>query len=102
MTGYEAETGQIRDAASHVDDAVEVMGELFPGDRVHDIATALPGSDSAIAAGELHTRWNETFPQWHTDAGALAQSLRTGADAYDEADYQAYLEYRRRTRNMVF
>ncbi len=93
MSGYAA--------GDRIDAAVDVVKGLTPGDRVDDISSALTGSDSAIASGELRTAWNDRFKKWHQDAATFGETLRTAAENYDEADWQAYLEYKRRTRGLI-
>lgn len=101
MSGYAAETAQLNIAGKNVTDAATVVGRLSPGDRVDDVASALVGSESAMASGELRTAWYDRFRKWHNDAATLGEALGTAADNYDAADFQAYLEYRRRVRGLI-
>ncbi|ROR89357.1 excreted virulence factor EspC (type VII ESX diderm) [Nocardioides aurantiacus] len=94
MSGFEAVAADIRSAGSEMSSAAAGAKSADPSGSVGDVATALPGSQSAAAAGKLVGAWRERFQGWHDDAEAQAERMRESAAAYDASDYRADVEQR--------
>ncbi|GAB3988272.1 hypothetical protein [Nocardioides marmoraquaticus] len=100
MSGFEAVASDIRDAAGQIEAAGEGVKGADPSGRIGDVKTALPGSDSATAAGNLVDKWRTRFQGWADDAGDQAQRLRDSANEYDNSDYLADVRMRQRSHRM--
>lgn len=89
MSGFEVVAGQIRTAATQVQAAADGVEDADPSSDIGEVASALPGSQSAGAAATLVDVWRRRFTGWHDDAQAHAANLTASADSYDASDQQA-------------
>lgn len=89
MTGFEAVAADIRAAAGQMRSAARGVTGADPSSEVGAVASALPGSESAKAAGGLTRAWEDRFRSWHDDATGHADRLDASADGYDASDYAA-------------
>lgn len=85
-TGFEVVAGQIRSAAGQMRSAAQGVKGADPSGDVGDVGAALPGSQSADAAGKLANAWEERFRSWHDDAVTQSDKLSDSAAAYDSSD----------------
>jgi hypothetical protein len=90
MGDIEVVTAELRAAAGKVGEAADSVGGVKPGAVVERVSTALPGSESAGAAGRCSTTWTQGLADWVTAAGSQKSRLETSAANYDGADAAAY------------
>ncbi|GAB3654511.1 hypothetical protein GCM10027596_06420 [Nocardioides korecus] len=89
MDGFKVVAGDIRASAREMEAAATGVSGANPGHDVADVATALPGGQSAGAATALVTKWTARFRGWHDDAHSQAERLTTAAANYDASDFAA-------------
>lgn len=89
MSGFEVVVGDIRSAAQQSEAAASGVKGADPSSDVGTLGSALPGSQSAAAAGKLSTAWQKRFKKWHDDAEAQGTRMRSSAATYDASDYRA-------------
>ena len=89
MSGFEVVAGDIRSAAQQSEAAASGVKRADPSAEVGTLGSALPGSQSAAAAGRLATAWQKRFKGWHDDAEAQGTRMRSSAASYDASDYRA-------------
>jgi hypothetical protein len=75
----------IRAAATKMESAVTAVDANIPT-GVSAVSTALPGSQSAGAAGTLADTWRTAYTTWVSDATKHVASLRQHADDWVETD----------------
>ncbi len=88
MSGFEAVREDINESATAMSEAATGAKAADPSDRVQVIASALPGSASAVAASSLVSVWTARFTGWSTDAEGQAEALHDSAENYTAADHQ--------------
>lgn len=81
MTGFEVDPQVLRAAADAAKQAAGVVGRLQLG-RVAELATALPGTESARTAGELGPHWEGATGKWAKGMDSYASALTTAAGEY--------------------
>lgn len=89
MDGFKVVAGDIRAAAREMEAAATAVAAANPGHDVADVATALPGGQSASAASALVAKWTDRFKGWHDDAHSQGERLTRAAANYDASDYAA-------------
>lgn len=89
MSGFEAVAADIRSAAEQINAAASEVLAADPSGRVGEVSGAMPGSQSAAAAGRLVDAWKRRFEGWSTDGDAQGTRMTESADAYDASDYRA-------------
>lgn len=77
--------GDIRAAATAMAAAVTAVDANAPT-GVADVASALPGSQSAGAASRLAETWRTAYADWVRDANHHVEALRQHADDWVETD----------------
>ncbi|CAM4074306.1 hypothetical protein KIPE111705_39205 [Kibdelosporangium persicum] len=82
MTGFEVDPKVLRAAADAAKQAAGVVSKLELG-RVAELATALPGTQSAGTAGELGPHWEGATDKWAKGMDSYAGALTTAAGQYE-------------------
>jgi len=77
---------EIRTAASKLEAAAGGVRDHCPTE-VSGVSDALPGSESAGAAGTLAGTWETRFRGWATRTDAQAKGLREAADTWATTDH---------------
>lgn len=89
MDGFETEIADLRGSAAAAMSAGEQAGEINLGAAVSSVVSALPESESAVAAGSLTDAWNNRLASWSADVRGFADSVSASADSYAANDEQA-------------
>jgi hypothetical protein len=89
MDGFETEIADLRASAASARSAGEQANEINLGGAVSSVGSALPGSDSATAAGSLTEAWDSRVATWSVDTQGFAESVSASADSYAANDQQA-------------
>lgn len=89
MDGFETEIADLRGSAAAAVSAGEQASEINLGGAVSSVVSALPGSESAIAAGSLTDSWESRLATWSADVRGFADSVSASADTYAASDEQA-------------
>jgi hypothetical protein len=84
--GVSVVPGEIRSAAGKMEDAATGVRGNVPTD-VSGIADALPGSESAGAAGTLGTTWQTRFRGWAKRVDTHVAGMRSAADDWASTDH---------------
>jgi hypothetical protein len=82
MTGFGVDPAALRTAADAAKQAAGVVHKLELG-RVAELATALPGTESARTAGELGPHWDGATDTWAKGMESYGTTLTTAASAYE-------------------
>ncbi|ASO21080.1 uncharacterized protein YukE [Actinoalloteichus hoggarensis] len=85
MTDFEVDPAALRAAADAAQQAADVVRTLDLG-RVTELATALPGTESAGTAGQLGPHWEDSCASWAEGMNSYAANLNSAADDYQERD----------------
>jgi len=88
MTGFDVDPKALRAAADAAKQAAGVVRKLELG-RVAELATALPGTESAGTAGELGPHWETTTGKWARGVDSYADALTAAAEDYEAQDDDA-------------
>jgi hypothetical protein len=94
MSGFEAEAEEIRSAGKQMTTAAGEVKAADPSRSMADVASALPGSQSAAAAGALATTWSKRFTSWSDDGVGQGERMAKAAERYDESDHRAATQMR--------
>ena len=81
MTGFEVDPQVLRAAADAAKQAAGVVGRLHLG-RVPDLATPLPGTESARTAVEHAPPWDGAPGNWAKGMDSYASALTKAAGEY--------------------
>jgi hypothetical protein len=76
----------VPDAVRAAGDAVTALRGADCGAPVADLTGALPGSASAVAAGEFADNWSATFTSWCEQARQQAGDLILVAGNYERTE----------------
>ena len=85
MTGFEVDPEALRAAAGAAREAAGVVRGLALG-RVAELATALPGTESAGTGAELGPHWADACARWARGMDSYASALASAAEDYQERD----------------
>lgn len=86
MSRLEMVRGDVVDSANRIDEAATAVAGLAAGEEVGQVATLLPGSDSAAQASALATTWTAEYAAWAEAVREHAQSMRDASALIEESD----------------
>ncbi|MGC5615218.1 hypothetical protein [Georgenia sp. Z1491] len=93
MSDFEAEISQLETAASNARDATEEIAGVDLPAALDGIATAMPGSRSALSAPDLGTSWTGEKDALTTGLDEYAGGLEAAARLYRTTDDAAAADF---------
>ncbi|MGC5627493.1 hypothetical protein ACPYO6_04480 [Georgenia sp. Z1344] len=93
MSDFEAEISQLETAASNARDASGDIADVDLPAAVDGIATAMPGSSSAVSAPELGTSWTGEKDALTEGLDNYAAGLEAAARTYRDTDEAAAQDF---------